>query len=66
VALRLAADLFDCGMVLSGFALPLPAPAAAALARRRPPVFSGRADRDPLIPSSLVAHTDGLLDDAPR
>ena len=59
--LRLAPDQIDYGVVLSGFAVPLPAPGDAVLARRRPPVFSGRGDRDPVIPSFLLAHTDAWL-----
>jgi len=59
--MRLDPGLFDYGVVLSGFAVPFPQPGDAALARRRPPVFSGRGNADPLIPSALVAQTDRWL-----
>jgi phospholipase/carboxylesterase len=59
--MRLAPELFGYGVVLSGFAVPLPLPGDAALARRRPPVFSGRGDADPLIPAPLVTLTDQWL-----
>ena len=59
--MRLDPALFDYGVVLSGFAVPFPQPGDAELARRRPPVFSGRGDADPLIPSALVAQTDRWL-----
>ena len=57
-AMRLQPDLFAYGVVLSGFASPLPAPGDGALRRRRPPVFSGRGDADRLVPAPLVALTD--------
>ena len=60
-AMRLAPGLFDYGVVLSGFAAPLPVAGDAALRRRRPPVFSGRGDADPLIPAPLVTLTDQWL-----
>jgi len=59
--MRLAPELFAYGVVLSGFAVPTTLPGDAALARRRPPVFSGRGDADPLIPAPLVALTDSWL-----
>ena len=59
--MRLDPDLFDYGVVLSGFAVPFPQPGDAELARRRPPVFNGRGDADPLIPAALVAETDRWL-----
>jgi len=59
--MRLAPELFAYGVVLSGFAVPLPVVGDAALARRRPPVFSGRGDADPLVPGPLVALTDQWL-----
>ena len=60
-AMRLAPDLFGYGVVLSGFAVPLPVAGDAELRRRRPPVFSGRGDADPLIPAPLVTLTDQWL-----
>lgn len=60
-AMRLDPRAFDYGVVLSGFAVPVGQPGDAELARRRPPVFSGRGDRDPLVPAALVAHTDAWL-----
>jgi phospholipase/carboxylesterase len=59
--MRLDPGLFDYGVVLSGFAVPFPQPGDAELARRRPPVFSGRGDADPLIPPALVTETDRWL-----
>jgi phospholipase/carboxylesterase len=59
--MRLDPELFDYGVVLSGFAVPLPLPGDGELARRRPPVFSGRGDADPLIPTPLVAETGRWL-----
>lgn len=59
--MRLAPELFDYGVVLSGFAVPTTLPGDAVLARRRPPVFSGRGDADPLIPAPLVTLTDQWL-----
>jgi phospholipase/carboxylesterase len=60
-AMRLQPDLFAYGVVLSGFASPLPAAGDAALRRRRPPVFSGRGDADRLVPGPLVTLTDQWL-----
>ena len=60
-AMRLAPGLFDYGVVLSGFAAPLPMTGDAELRRRRPPVFSGRGDADPLVPAALVTLTDQWL-----
>lgn len=59
--MRLAPERFDYGVVLSGFAVPTTLPGDTALARRRPPVFSGRGDVDPLIPAPLVGLTDQWL-----
>jgi phospholipase/carboxylesterase len=59
--MRLAPELFDYGVVLAGFAVPTPVAGDAALARRRPPVFSGRGELDSRIPAPLVAHTDRWL-----
>ena len=59
--MRLDPELFAYGVVLSGFAVPLPVAGDAALARRRPPVFSGRGDADTLIPAPLVTLTDQWL-----
>jgi len=42
--MRLEPGRFDYGVVLSGFSVPAPVPGDAALAQRRPPVFSGRGD----------------------
>lgn len=60
-AMRLRPELFAYGVVLSGFASPLPVVGDAELARRRPPVFSGRGDADGLVPAPLVALTDRWL-----
>ncbi|SDS26843.1 phospholipase/carboxylesterase [Friedmanniella luteola] len=62
-AMRLDPDLFAYGVVLSGFAAPLPVAGDAELRRRLPPVFSGRGDADPLVPAPLVALTDQWLAD---
>lgn len=59
--MRVAPDQFDYGVVLSGFAVPTAVAGDAALAERRPPVFSGRGDADPLIPVPLVTMTDSWL-----
>ncbi len=59
--MRLAPERFDYGVVLSGFAVPTRLPGDDVLARRRPPVFSGRGDADPLIPAPLVGLTDQWL-----
>jgi phospholipase/carboxylesterase len=60
--MRLAPGQFDYGVVLSGFAVPMAVAGDDALAARRPPVFSGRGDADPLIPLPLVTMTDTWLD----
>lgn len=60
-AMRLDPDLFAYGVVLSGFASPLPVAGDAELRRRRPPVFSGRGDADRLVPAPLVSLTDQWL-----
>jgi len=60
-AMRLDPGLFAYGVVLSGFASPLPAAGDAELRRRRPPVFSGRGDADRLVPAPLVSLTDQWL-----
>jgi phospholipase/carboxylesterase len=60
-AMRLRPGLFAYGVVLSGFAVPLPVAGDVELRRRRPPVFSGRGDADPLIPAPLVTLTDAWL-----
>jgi phospholipase/carboxylesterase len=62
-AMRLDPDLFAYGVVLSGFAAPLPVAGDAELRRRLPPVFSGRGDADPLVPAPLVTLTDQWLAD---
>lgn len=62
-AMRLDPDLFAYGVVLSGFAVPLPVAGDAELRRRRPPVFSGRGDADRLVPAPLVSLTDAWLAD---
>jgi len=59
--MRLAPELFAYGVVLSGFAVPTTLPGDAVLARRRPPVFSGRGDADALVPAPLVGLTDSWL-----
>jgi phospholipase/carboxylesterase len=52
---------FACAVILSGFVSPLPASGDRELAQRRPPVFSGRGDSDPLVPAILVQATDRWL-----
>ena len=62
-AMRLDPELFDYGVVLSGFASPLPVAGDAELRRRRTPVFSGRGDADRMVPAPLVSLTDQWLAD---
>ena len=59
--LRARPETFACAVILAGFVNPLPSPGDAALARRRPPVFSGRGAADGVIPQPLVAATDQWL-----
>lgn len=59
--MRLAPERFDYAVVLSGFAVPVPAVGDAVLARRRPPVFWGRGDVDGVIPSFLIPSTQAWL-----
>jgi phospholipase/carboxylesterase len=59
--MRLAPAQFDYGVVLSGFAVPTAVAGDDELTVRRPPVFSGRGDADPLIPVPLVTMTDSWL-----
>lgn len=56
-AMRLQPDRFDFAINLAGFATPGDLPGDDTLARRRPPVFWGRGDRDTVIPAELIAHT---------
>lgn len=60
-ALRLEPERFDGVVALSGYAADGVLPGDADLARRRPPVFWGRGDQDPVIPPQLVEHTDQWL-----
>lgn len=60
--LRTRPSAFAYAVLLSGFLSPLPAPGDSELARRRPPVFSGRGDRDSLVPEVLCQLTDRWLD----
>ena len=53
--LRTAPTRFDYAVVLSGFVVPGPAPLDEVLRARRTPVFWGRGDADPIIPSYLVS-----------
>jgi phospholipase/carboxylesterase len=59
--LRLAPERFDYGVVLSGFVVPLPSAGDTVLTRTRPPVFWGRGDSDPIIPSFLIPPTTTWL-----
>jgi phospholipase/carboxylesterase len=59
--LRSRPDLFACAVLLSGFLNPMPRPGDQALARRRPPVFSGRGADDHLVPAVLTTLTDTWL-----
>jgi phospholipase/carboxylesterase len=59
--MRLAPERFDYGVVLSGFVVPVEVPGDAVLKRTRPPVFWGRGDRDPVIPSFLMPLTTSWL-----
>ena len=59
--LRLAPERFDYGVVLSGFVVPVEVPGDAVLTGTRPPVFWGRGDRDPVIPSFLIPLTTDWL-----
>lgn len=61
--MRLRPDLFDYGVVLSGFAVPVDAPGDAQLAALRPPVFAGRGAADPMVPAVLAGFTDTWLAD---
>jgi phospholipase/carboxylesterase len=61
--LRLAPARFDYAVVLSGFVVPGAVPGDESLARLRPPVFWGRGDRDPVIPSFLIPITASWLAD---
>lgn len=60
--LRARPTSFGYAVLLSGFLSPLPAPGDAELVRLRPPVFSGRGDRDTLVPDVLCQLTDRWLD----
>jgi phospholipase/carboxylesterase len=59
--LRLAPERFDYAVVLSGFVVPGQVPGDALLRSSRPPVFWGRGDRDPVIPSFLLPLTRSWL-----
>jgi phospholipase/carboxylesterase len=59
--LRLAPERFDYAVVLSGFVVPLPTAGDEVLSRTRPPVFWGRGDGDPIIPSFLIPLTTSWL-----
>lgn len=64
--LRHRPERFAAGLVLSGFVLDVTLPGDEALAARRPPVFFGHGDADPMIApdatlrasSWLAEHTD--------
>ena len=62
-ALRLQPYRLDYAVVLSGFMAPVPAAGDALLARRRPPSFAARGDRDGLVPAFLATFTDHWLAD---
>jgi len=53
--LRTAPTRFDYAVVLSGFVVPGPSARDEELRARRTPVFWGRGDADPIIPSYLVS-----------
>lgn len=59
--LRERPDQFAYAALLAGFVSPIPAPGDPRLARRRPPVFSGRGDADHLLPPALVSTTEYWL-----
>lgn len=59
--MRLAPELFGWGVVLSGFVVPGVVSGDEILSRTRPPVFWGRDDRDPIIPSFLIPSTSAWL-----
>jgi phospholipase/carboxylesterase len=59
--MRLAPAWIDYGVVLSGFVVPGAAAGDAELRTRRPPVFWGRGEFDPIIPSFLVEATQAWL-----
>lgn len=59
--LRRHPDAVDFVINLAGFVAPFPDPADAEVARRRPPVFYGRGDRDTRIPAAVVSFTTQWL-----
>ena len=59
--MRMAPERFDYAVVLSGFVIPGAVAGDGALSRSRPPVFWGRGDRDPIIPSFLIPLTRAWL-----
>lgn len=60
-AMRLAPTRFSYGVVLSGFVVPGVVAGDAALSTLRPPIFWGRGEGDPIIPSFLVSLTRAWL-----
>lgn len=60
-ALREQPTRFDYAVPLSGFVLPTEHEGDARLAELRPPVFWGRGTHDPIIPDSLINHTQEWL-----
>lgn len=61
-AWRLDPDRFVCGVVLSGFVASGEVAGDAVLAERRPPVFWGRGDADPVIPQAAIEFAGPWLD----
>lgn len=59
--LRLAPERFAGAACLSGFLASPTHDGDAALARIRPPVFSGRGTEDPVIPAAAFARTEAWL-----
>lgn len=59
--LRTAPDRFVAGVALSGFVLDGSHPGDQAVARRRPPVFFGHGDADPIIAPEAFARTSAWL-----
>lgn len=60
--LRVRPRALAYAVLLSGFLSPLPAPGDQELVRVRPPVFSGRGDRDTLVPELLSDLSDRWLE----
>lgn len=59
--LRTRPDRVRAAAILSGYVLPTELSADAVLRERRPPVFWGRGELDPVIPTHAIAATEALL-----